>query len=332
MILADKIINERKKNGWSQEELAEQLSVSRQSVSKWEGGQAIPDLQKILKMAELFGVSTDYLLKDEMEPEEYKAEIIPVVAQSDIDTRKVSMDEASEYLHIIKKNNGLYSNAVSICILSPVVLIFLVGLSDEKIWGITEALASGIGVITLLLMVAAAVGMFLIVGAKENPYEFLEKVAIETEYGVSGIVKEKKKAFETTRMTATVVGVIMCILSAIPLLVSALFEAKDYIVTSMVCVLLGIVSVAVNLFVRVGRINGSYEKLLQENEYSVKEKQANKVISKVSGIYWSIIVAIYLGWSFYTNRWEFTWLVWPVAAMIYGAVNMVMRMVLKVDD
>ena len=70
MILADKIINERKKNGWSQEELAEMLDVSRQSVSKWEGAQSVPDLQKILKMAEMFGVSTDYLLKDEMEPED----------------------------------------------------------------------------------------------------------------------------------------------------------------------------------------------------------------------------------------------------------------------
>ena len=62
MILADKIINERKKNGWSQEELADMLNVSRQSVSKWEGAQSVPDLQKILKMAEVFGVSTDYLL------------------------------------------------------------------------------------------------------------------------------------------------------------------------------------------------------------------------------------------------------------------------------
>ena len=67
MILADKIINERKKNGWSQEELAEKLNVSRQAVSKWEGAQSIPDLQRIVAMAELFGVSTDYLLKDEIE-------------------------------------------------------------------------------------------------------------------------------------------------------------------------------------------------------------------------------------------------------------------------
>ena len=67
MILADKIIQLRKKNGWSQEALGEMLHVSRQSVSKWESGLSIPDLEKILKMSEIFGVSTDYLLKDEIE-------------------------------------------------------------------------------------------------------------------------------------------------------------------------------------------------------------------------------------------------------------------------
>ena len=57
----------RKKCGWSQEELADQLGISRQSVSKWESGMSIPDLEKIVKMSALFGVSTDYLLKDEIE-------------------------------------------------------------------------------------------------------------------------------------------------------------------------------------------------------------------------------------------------------------------------
>ena len=67
MILADKIIELRKKAGWSQEELAEKLSVTRQSVSKWEGAQSIPDLDKVVQMSRLFGVTTDYLLKDELE-------------------------------------------------------------------------------------------------------------------------------------------------------------------------------------------------------------------------------------------------------------------------
>ena len=67
MILADKIMTLRKKTGWSQEELAAQLNVSRQSVSKWEGAQSIPDMDKVVQMSRLFGVTTDFLLKDELE-------------------------------------------------------------------------------------------------------------------------------------------------------------------------------------------------------------------------------------------------------------------------
>lgn len=59
MILADKIIALRKKAGWSQEELAQQLGVTRQSVSKWEGVQSIPDLDKILQMSRIFANNTD---------------------------------------------------------------------------------------------------------------------------------------------------------------------------------------------------------------------------------------------------------------------------------
>ena len=70
MILADKITALRKKAGWSQEELAEQLGVTRQSVSKWEGAQSVPDMDKVVQMRRLFGVTTDFLLKDELSEEE----------------------------------------------------------------------------------------------------------------------------------------------------------------------------------------------------------------------------------------------------------------------
>lgn len=94
MILADKIMTLRKKFGWSQDELAEKLNVTRQSVSKWEGAQSIPDIERIVLMSRLFGVTTDFLLKDEMETEEYSR------ADADAPIRRVSMEQASEYLSL----------------------------------------------------------------------------------------------------------------------------------------------------------------------------------------------------------------------------------------
>ena len=67
MKLSDKIIQLRKVNGWSQENLAERLNVSRQAISRWEGATAQPDAANILQLSKLFGVTTDYLLNDEYE-------------------------------------------------------------------------------------------------------------------------------------------------------------------------------------------------------------------------------------------------------------------------
>ena len=67
MKLSDKIIQLRKVNGWSQEDLAERLNVSRQAISRWEGATAQPDAANILQLSKLFGVTTDYLLNDEYE-------------------------------------------------------------------------------------------------------------------------------------------------------------------------------------------------------------------------------------------------------------------------
>ena len=124
MILADKIINLRKKNGWSQEELAEKLGVTRQSISKYEGAQSIPDLDKILKLSEIFGVTTDYLIKDELEEEEYApSQMQENESESDRSVHKVTMEMANEYLQIIDWSAGKTAFATMLCILSPIVLL-----------------------------------------------------------------------------------------------------------------------------------------------------------------------------------------------------------------
>lgn len=65
MKLSDKITTLRKSKGWSQEDLAEQLDVSRQAISRWENGTALPDANNILQLSKLFNVTTDYLLNED---------------------------------------------------------------------------------------------------------------------------------------------------------------------------------------------------------------------------------------------------------------------------
>ena len=126
MILADKIMNLRKKACMSQEELADKLNVSRQSVSKWESAQSIPDLDKIIALSKIFSVSTDFLLKDEIEMQDPIEDNI----NYETNTKKVSLNEANDYIKIVHNNSLKIALGVFLCIISPISLVLLAGLSE----------------------------------------------------------------------------------------------------------------------------------------------------------------------------------------------------------
>lgn len=331
MILADKITEERKKNGWSQEELAEQLGVSRQAVSKWESAGSVPDLQKVIQLAALFGVSTDYLLRDDIVSEQNT--VIPHFEEDKNEPlRRVSMEEANEFLEFREKGAPIIANATALCILSPVLLVILGVLSEEPGFHITEGLAAGLGCTVLFGMIAIAVFMFITYSVKASHTEHLESRAFETEYGVIGMVKEKKRLYEGTFTRGIAVGVVLCIMAVVPVIIAGAMEAPDYICAVFVSVLLVLIAIGVNLMIRVSMVKSSYDTLLQEGEFSQSEKKIKRKMDAVSGAYWCLATAIYLGWSFWTMRWDITWIVWPVAGVLFAAVSSFARFFIKAEE
>ena len=321
MILADKLVAMRKKHGWSQEELAAQLGVSRQSVSKWESGSSIPDLDKILKLSALFGVSTDFLLKDSAElPPAAEFEETPDEAESG-SVRVFTLAQANEYLALVRRSAGMIALGVSLCILSPTALILLGALSDkEGGYRLSESLAAAAGMPFLVVMVTAAVALFLLFGRPLEAYEFLEKEPIDLAYGVCGILQKQKAAYEPTHAISLVVGIALCILSVIPLFVAASLSEDGMAVIVGLLLLFVLVAVGVFFLVRSCCIQGGFQRLLEEGDYTRENKLAVKKNDPLAAIYWCIVTAIYLGWSFYTMDWWRTWILWPVAGVLYGAV------------
>ena len=320
MIFADKLIRLRKKSGWSQEELAEQMGVSRQSISKWEGAQSIPDLEKIIKLAKLFSVSTDYLLLDELGDEQTEAPALPGEERPAL--RRVSMEEANAFLEIKAETAGWIAFGVFLCILSPICLLLLAGLSEMPGSGISGGLAAAIGLTVLLVMVAAAVAIFVYSGGKTSVFEYLDSQIFETEYGVSGMVKERREQYRERYMRNNIIGVCLCILAAIPLFSSAALEVDNPLLpVGLLCATLVTVAFGVRLLVRSGTVWGGFERLLEEGEYTREEKKKQPLISKISQVYWTLALAGYLAYSFITNGWDRSWIVWPVAAVLFPAVT-----------
>ena len=326
MILADKIIEERKKNGWSQEELAEKLNVSRQSVSKWESAQSVPDLQRILEMSKVFGVSTDYLLKDEMEPENRPLLSESVQAEP---KRKVSLQEAADFIKIKKQTAKIIALGVYMCILSPVCLIALAAASEYNMIAMSENVAAAVGMGVLLLMVAAAVVLFIFCGFKTKPYEFLEKEMIETEYGVRGLAQEEARRFQSTYMRNCILGTVLCILSVLPLLCSVWLADKgsdaEFLMCLTVCLLLVIVGLGVVLFILAGVPKGATDMLLEEGEYTVEGKKD----SRMAAPYWAVVAAMYLAYSLISFKWNISWVIWPVAAVLFPAYLAIIKSIKK---
>ena len=320
MILADKIINLRKKNGWSQEELAEKLGVTRQSISKYEGAQSIPDLDKILKLSEIFGVTTDYLIKDELEEEEYvPSQMQENESESDRSVHKVTMEMANEYLQIIDWSAGKTAFATVLCILSPIVLLMLGAMSEMPNYHISENAAAGIGICVLIVLIAIAVMIFILCGMKTKKYEFMEKEDIETVYGVSGMVKEKRDAYHSMYVTQLVIGIACCICSVIPLFGTLAVSESDFYMVSAVCMLLALVAIGTYFIVRSAAKMNAMNQLLEEEDYTRQKKHENKKMSGPVMVYWLIATAIYLAWSFTTNDWDRTWIIWPVVGVLFPA-------------
>lgn len=316
MIFADKLTQLRKKAGWSQEELAEQMNVTRQSVSKWEGSQSIPDLEKMIRLSELFGVSTDYLLKDEIEVEEYHT---PSDEVSKI--RRVSLEEANAFLSVKAATSKTIALATFLCIISPICLLILGAISEVPEYHLGDNVAGGIGMIVLLLLVTIAVALFISSGRKTAAYEYLEKETFETEYGVCGMVSERKVQYNEVYTRNNIIGTSLCIMALIPLFGGAIFNDDNVLLlTIMLSASFVIVGIGVVFFIRSGIVWASYKKLLQEDDYSKEKKEKQSVTTTISVAYWSIATAVYLGYSFSTDNWKYSWIIWVVAAFVFPAI------------
>ncbi len=314
MILADKIVRLRKKNGWSQEELADKMNVSRQAVSKWESAQTMPDLEKILQLSTLFGVTTDYLLRAEMEDEEFTDN------PSDSIVKKIGIEEANAYMEQRKRAAWRIAFATLLCILSPITLIVLSTLSALPDPLIAQSTAEAVGLIVLFAFVLCAVPIFIYCGFQNEAYAFLDKnIPFELEYGVKGLVTEKKKAFRAKYVNVNIIATVLCIFSVIPLIVSS-FTGNEILIITMLALLMIIVGVAVVMFIVVGTQNASMQKLLQEGEFTRQEKTRTALKEVVGFCYWGVLTAIFLAVSFLTDGWYFSWIIFAVGGILFPIV------------
>lgn len=326
MILADKIVRLRKQVGWSQEELAEKMKVSRQSVSKWESAHSIPDINKIIILANLFDVSTDFLLKDENESFE------PSQETSSNDTTYITLEQATQYINSKMKVAALITKGVLLCVCSVIPLLFFLAMAETNKLGITGNLATAIGMVFILGMVSMGVSAFIKINQYENDLTLIDDEKFDLAYGVHSVIQDKLEKFRPTYNQRLSISIFMFIFSFVPMVFAAMFFNGPGIVLMMLIVLFLIIAAGLYIIIPVSTKYDAFNSILEDNSVETAKSKRNKRAGKFAAFYWPLLIAVYLGWSLWTMNWGVTWIVFPVGSVLFAALVGLLELLNKDDD
>lgn len=206
----------------------------------------------------------------------------------------VSNDEAQTYLSRSKKNGMLIGFGV---------WLVLAGISSTLVLDHS---------FLMFITIATAVVIFIMSSMKMSRYESFEKAPVRLDASTREMVESERGKF-TTQCTAMIaIGVALLILSA----------GSFTVIAFPVSLFLNIVGFSVFLFITAGTCSSSYDILLGKGDYKNKKasKQAERIISTAAVIYWPVVTAIFLLWSFVGDAWTRSWVIWPVAGVSFGAI------------
>ena len=323
MILAEKIIRLRKQLGWSQEELAEKMNISRQSVSKWESTNSIPDLNRIIKLAEIFDVSTDFLLKDEHEAFNSSDE------SKDANILQVSLEQATKYVETKIEVSNIVTKGVMLCVCSVIPLFFFLAMAETSKLGLTDDIATAIGVVSILVMVSIAVSFFIKTNQYESDAEVIDNEEFELAYGVHSVFKEKLQKFKPSYNKRLSIGIFLFIVSFVPLMVVSMFSNGSDVVLMMLIVLILMIAAGIYIVAPISAQYDAYNSILKDTGVDTEKSKRTKRAEKLAAFYWPLLVAIFLGWSLWTMNWAVTWIIWPVGAVLFVALVGLMELLEK---
>lgn len=296
MNFSENLQNLRKRAGLSQEELAEKLEVSRQAVSKWETKEAVPDMEKIIAIAELFDCSIDDLVKDTI---------------NDVKIKDNNVKPKEEYDKFMDKFSTGIALGVFLILIGVTIMMFIYGLNLES------ETYKFLGVVAVLIFVIMAVPIFIILGIQND--DMLKKC--------QNINKEDYLEEEITsfnRKFAVGVAITISIILVGVLVLIILYGLKIFNNDSLmpIAIFMIFITGTVPFLVKLGILKSKYELTNLKSHYQISRETQDKV-GKISAVIMLIATIIYFILGFIFHLWQINWLVYPIGGMICGIVAVI---------
>ncbi|MDO5026479.1 MAG: permease prefix domain 1-containing protein [Tissierellia bacterium] len=232
-------------------------------------------------------------------------------------------EEVVEAVEIHKLAAPKIALGVMIIMFGVSILISFISLQELNLLRISEEAASYLGVFFLILAVAFAVYNFISYGSRLNPYEKYEKEQVSISYKDRKYLEDIKEGLKFNMVLAK--AVMMFIVSPLPIiLASFLLESNEGYITLAVAFTIFFIAIGVYSIVRVGIVDSLLNKLLQIGDYTPYKKETNRKYNHLFSAYWMIVFAGYFIYSMITYRWDVSWIVWPIAGVVFGVINVIL--------
>ncbi|WP_163543695.1 permease prefix domain 1-containing protein [Occultella kanbiaonis] len=226
-----------------------------------------------------------------------------------------SRDEAERFLDVRRRGAWFISSGVFVILLGISQLVFLTeGPVDGA--GVDRA-AQTVPLALLFVSIAGAVALFIVGGVSLSRYDRLEHKELRLEPQVAMKYRTQREREQGTFVALLAGGVSLIILAvAIPAIFA---ESASGAVGRAVAVMLVIIAIGVGILIQAGMRRGALDRLTAEGDYAPEKRRSNSITGRVAGPYWMLAVAIFLGWSFIGDAWEKSWIIWPIAGILFAA-------------
>lgn len=235
--------------------------------------------------------------------------------QTDNGTHKdaLNIKEGRKFIDLYKKESRRIGRAI-------VYILISVGLiSTFDVFNLAE-----LAVLLMFLVVALSVSMLIMAGMRiDGALEDGSEVFLTDEAYFT--FQNEFKTFKEKEAYRIALGVALCILSVVPLLLFDFLNNENLVEVVGVLLLLALVGLGVYQFIRYGMTYSAYERILNVGEYTKENLEYERRIEPFAGIYWLLMVLIYLTWSFITMDWHITWIMWPIAGVLWAIIALLIR-------
>lgn len=272
----------------TQEQLAEQLDVSRQSVSKWESGSSFPEMDTLLRLCELYHVNLDTLLRGSVE-------------EGDV-------SDTAGYDRFMNRFSWKISLSIAAIIAGVSLMLML------QLWGVHEMLA------TALFLLVVTISVVVLVASGIQHEHFCQRHPVISDF----YTDEEKEHFHQKFIWFIAGGVGAVLFGVVLMLLFFSFFPEQEPYETIVCALfLLIIAGAVVDFTYAGLQNEKYQiwKYNRDNSPTPEAKKRLDLIGTICGCLMLLATAVYVGLGFTKDAWGTAWWVFPVGGILCAVVN-----------